>query len=80
MPNVVGLKFQDAQAALQKAGVLVPSALGYFSTFPITATWQRAAAIPSTVLTQSIAQGVTVAANAPLTLGVAEFPIGVAFP
>lgn len=80
MPNVVGLEYAAAQLALQTAGVLNPNSLGYFSPFPITAKWQRSASPPSTVLSQSIASGNSVAVNAPITLGVAQFPLGVVFP
>ena len=80
MPNVVGLEYATAQAALQKAGVYVPSSIGYFGTFPITALWQKSAQPPLTVLTQSPAANATVAVNAPVTLGVSQFKVGVAFP
>lgn len=80
MPQVVGLEYGTAQASLQAAGVLVLGSIGYFGTFPISALWVASKAIPSTVLAQSVASGATVAANAPITLTMSEFPISVAFP
>lgn len=41
MPNVVGEPLSEAQALLEGAGVLVPSAIGYFGTWPITAKWEN---------------------------------------
>jgi len=46
MPNVVGLELQAAEKALQSAGVLVPSTLGYFGQWPITAKWVSAYTAP----------------------------------
>lgn len=80
MPNVVGLELPAAQQALQSAGVLVLSSIGYFGTWPITVTWQRSTKPPSTVTAQSPANGANVAANAPVSLTAAEFPFGVAYP
>lgn len=80
MPNVVGLEYSAAQLALQNAGVYVPSTVGYFGTFPITAAWQKSAQPPSTVLSQSVASGVMLAANAPIRLGISQPPMGVVFP
>lgn len=39
MPNLYGLNLQEAQQALQAAGVLNLSALGYFGTSPISVLW-----------------------------------------
>lgn len=36
MPQVAGLLLEEAQASLEAAAVLNPSALGYFGTWPIT--------------------------------------------
>lgn len=80
MPNVVGLEFPAAQLALQAAGVLVPSSIGYFGTYPVSALWQKSASPPSTVLAQSIASGNTVSANAPVTLSLSQYPIAVVYP
>lgn len=80
MPNVVGLEFYTAQAALQTAGVLVPSSIGYFGTWPVTVAWQKSLSPPFTVLSQSIAFGNPVSANSSVTLGVAQCPLGAVFP
>lgn len=80
MPNVVGQELYTAQASLQTAGVLVPTSIGYFGTWPITALWQLSTQPIFTVLTQSVAQGATILANAPVSLGVAQPKIAVAFP
>jgi hypothetical protein len=39
MPNLYGLNLQEAQDALQIAGVLNTSALGYFGDWPISLQW-----------------------------------------
>lgn len=39
MPNLVGLNLQAAEAALESAGVINLSTLGYFGSCPITANW-----------------------------------------
>lgn len=39
MPNVVGQLLSEAQSLLEEAGVLAPSTLGYFGTWPISLTW-----------------------------------------
>lgn len=80
MPNLVGQELDNAQALLQAAGVLVPANIGYFGIWPITALWQQSILPPSTVLTQSVAQGATIAANAAISLGVSQPPISVCFP
>jgi hypothetical protein len=80
MPNVVGLELGTAQAALQAAGVLVLGAIGYFGTYPVSVSWRKSASPPLTVLSQSINSGNSVAANAALTLGVAQPPMAVVFP
>jgi len=80
MPNVVGLNYAEAEAALETAGVLVPNSIGYFGTWPITAKWQSSPSKPTTVLAQSPNSGATVAANSAVTLNLAEFPTGVVYP
>jgi beta-lactam-binding protein with PASTA domain len=80
MPNVVGLEYQAAQVSLQAAGVLVLSSIGYFGVFPITPIWQPSKQPSNTVLAQSIAQGTQVAANTPISLNIAQFPVSVASP
>jgi beta-lactam-binding protein with PASTA domain len=80
MPNVVGLEYQAAQASLQSAGVLVLGSIGYFGTFPVTPVWQKSTQPPNIVLTQSVSPGSTVSANVALTLGLSQFPLGVASP
>ena len=39
MPNLVGLLLQEALQELEEAGILVPSSIGYFGTYPITVVW-----------------------------------------
>jgi hypothetical protein len=90
MPNVVGVILQQALVLLQNAGVLVPAAIGYFGTYPVTVKF-----IPSTSVTvkdatyigdfgvvhaQSIAAGIAVTPNTPITLICSEFPANVTFP
>ena len=80
MPNVVGLELAAAQLALQNAGVLVLASIGYFGTWPITIDWIRSNTPPSTVTAQNPASGASVAANAPVTLTVSDYPVSVAYP
>jgi beta-lactam-binding protein with PASTA domain len=80
MPNLVGLEYLAALAALQSAGIFVPAALGYFGAYPISIVWQRSNLAPGTVLAQSpLALGYS-PVNGPVTLTVSEFPVSVAFP
>lgn len=78
MPNVVGLDYYAAQLSLQQAGIFVPP--GYFQPAQITASFVRSAQGGGTVLAQAPASGIQVAAGAPLSLTLAEFPVSVAFP
>jgi hypothetical protein len=79
MPNLIGYDYEDAFLILQQVNIFNPQALGYFGAFPISIIWTFGPK-PSFVLGQSIAAGLPVATNAPVTLTVAEFPMGVAFP
>lgn len=77
MPNLIGLQYQNALAALVKAGARVVP-LGYFQVDPITTSWIKAlASQPGYVLGQSIAPGQAMVANAPVTLTVSSYPMGV---
>jgi hypothetical protein len=79
MPNLVGLLLQEALQVLEEAGVLVPNAIGYFGTYPITAVWGPGK--PAGYVTaQSIAAGQGVVPNSAITLNVNEFRTGVVFP
>lgn len=80
MPNVLGLELRAAELSLQQAGVLNLASLGYFGTWPITAKWVKSASPPSTVTAQSPSSGSQIAANAAVTLTMAEFPTGVVYP
>lgn len=80
MPNVVGLQIPAAQLALQNAGVLVPASIGYFGTWPITVRWLSQAGTPGVITAQSPANGVTVAANASVSLTATEYRVGVVYP
>ena len=80
MPNVVGLEFQAAQAALVSAGVVQPPLINYFSIYPIAAKWVKSALAPNTVTAQSIASGNSVVPNTPLTLTVSQPTMAVVYP
>ena len=81
MPNVVGLVYPAALNALVAAGVRVLP-LGYFQADPVTLTWvQTTAAKTGVVTAQSPASGATnIAANAAVTLTVANYVTSVAYP
>jgi hypothetical protein len=87
MPNVVGLNLWEALDALQVAGILVPSKIGYFGTFPVSVDW--ISQLPPTpvdlaqdfiVCAQSVAPGAAATVNQAITLSVYEPPTGVVFP
>ena len=81
MPNLVGVLLQEALQILQWANILVPSSIGYFGTYPITVVWQTSSGTRGFVTGQSIAAGATgVPVNAPITLTVNDFAMGVVFP
>ena len=87
MPNVVGVNWQQATAALIVAGVVpdngsLPSGtytqLGYFAHWPVTITWANSAtAKPGVVTAQSPASSASVALNDPVSLTVASMPFSV---
>lgn len=77
MPNLIGLQYQNALAAMVAAGARVIP-LGYFQVDPVTTSWVKAqASQPGYVLAQSIASGQTIAANAPVVITVSSYPMGV---
>ena len=88
MPNVVGQILQMAIKTLEQAGVLVPSKIGYFGTYPISVNWVSAPHDPDgedtvhhgVVTAQSLAAGLAVKVNQPIILTVLEYPKNVAFP
>lgn len=80
MPNVVGLELADAQQSLRAAGVLVPTSLGYFGTWPVTALWAPSASAVNIVTAQSPTSGGIVAANSAVMLTVSEPKVGVVYP
>lgn len=81
MPNVVGLEYSAALAALVTAGVRVLP-FGYFQVDPVVLTWIKSTVTRSGfVTTQSPASGATnIAANSAVTLTVSNLPMSVAYP
>jgi len=81
MPNLVGLEYPDALAAMVKAGVRVLP-LGYFQADPVTLTWIKTAAAKSGFVTmQSPASGTAnVIANSAVNLTVSNYVVSVAYP
>jgi beta-lactam-binding protein with PASTA domain len=76
MPNVVGVEWPDALAAMVVAGVRqIP--LGYFQADPVTVVWVKATAKPGFVTAQTPNAGATLAANASATLTVSAYPVSV---
>lgn len=77
MPNLIGLQYQNALAAMVAAGVRVLP-LGYFQTDPVTLSWLTAGAVGSgTVLAQVPPSGTSIGPNAPVILTVSGFPVAV---
>lgn len=64
MPNLIGLELSEAEASMQSAGVLNPSAIGYFGTWPITVLW-KSVALAALILT---ADSILVTADSILTV------------
>lgn len=81
MPNVVGLEYPAALAALVAAGVRVLP-LGYFQVDPVTFTWiPHGGTAPGVVTAQSPSSGATgISANSAVSLTVANFAVSVAYP
>lgn len=81
MPYLFGFELPIAQDLLQQAGILKLSALGYFSVWPVTVKWLSGTGQSAEIVVSQVpAFGANVAVNAPVTLGVAELPISVAYP
>jgi beta-lactam-binding protein with PASTA domain len=80
MPNVIGKILFEAISTLQAAGVLVPSQLGYFSIYPISARWVPSTVNRGVVTGQSLAAGLTATVNQAITLTVNDYPFSVSFP
>ena len=80
MPNVVGLELPAAQLALQTAGILVLTSIGYFGTWPITVIWVQSKQPPGTVLAQNPVAGNFVPVNGNVIFTVSEYPMSVAYP
>lgn len=75
MPNVVGQNYDEAVVTLTEAGIyVVYPAYAFFSPPQITVEWQKGG-IAGLVLEQVPAEGVEVAAGAPITLTVSTFPM-----
>ncbi len=80
MPNVVGLEYPAALAAMVTAGVRVLP-LGYFQTDPVILVWQNSATVkPTFVISQAPSSGAMAAANSAVTLTVSNPPMSVAYP
>lgn len=88
MPNVVGLNWQQATAYLIQAGItpnngLLPGSrytnVGYFDAWPVAIKWRTKTGMPpGTTTDQYPSVGTVVPFNTPVTLIVANFPLGVA--
>lgn len=81
MPNVVGLEYPAALAALVTAGVRVLP-LGYFQVDPVIFTWvPHGSSAVGVVTAQSPSSGTTgVVANSAVKLTVANYAVSVAYP
>lgn len=88
VPNLVGMILQEAEHALQVAGILVPTSIGYFGVWPITVIWvinppTLLANNPSNfpvVIAQSIPPGSSGTPNMAITLTVIQPAGGVSYP
>lgn len=75
MPNVIGQNYAEAVLNLTIAGVYVPAPAYAFEPNQITVAWQKVGGVGGIVQAQSPASGATVAAGAPITLTVSDFPM-----
>lgn len=80
LPNLIGLELYDGIAVLEEAGVLVPTKIGYFGTYPITVEWQQSPVTGGTILNQLPVAGSGAKANQLMTLTVSQYPVSVSFP
>lgn len=76
MPNIIDLLFYEGLQLLIAAGVFAPSQIGYFGKDPITVKLVRSSKPPGTILSTTPVAGTHTTVNQPVTLVVAEFPIG----
>ncbi len=79
MPNLVGLNLQEAESALEAAGVINLSTLGYFGVWPITPKWV-AGGKGGIVQAQSPSSGAHPAVNSSITLTIGQYAVGVSYP
>ena len=88
MPALVGMNWQQATAVLIRASItpdngLVPGtvypAVGYFDKWPVAIVWVVGASgvKPCEVTAQLPVAGVTLAFNAPITLTLENYPLGI---
>jgi hypothetical protein len=80
MPNLVGLEYPAALAAMVSAGVrAIP--LGYFQDDPVIIAFTSTAAKPGFVVSQAPASGTqNVVANSAALLTAGRFPMSIAYP
>ena len=78
MPNLVGLNLQEAEQALESAGVINLSTLGYFGVWPITPKWV-AGGKGGIVQAQSPSSGSQAAVNSSIVLTLGQYTVGVSY-
>lgn len=78
MPNLVGLNLQEAEAALESAGVINLATLSYFSVWPVSPTWVNGGK-GGIVQAQSPASSSQVVANSPIALTLGQYAVGVSY-
>lgn len=77
MPNVVGLEWAAAFAAMVSAGARVVP-LGYFQPDPVFIVWKKSAATEGTVTAQAPIAGASISPNGAAVLTVSAPPVSVA--
>lgn len=75
MPNLIGLNYDAALAAMTAAGVRSIQ-LGYFQTDPVTVGWIKGGT-PGVVVAQNPNAGQALALNSPVTITMTSYPMGV---
>jgi beta-lactam-binding protein with PASTA domain len=76
MPNLAGLNYQEAQDALEEAGIYVSyPAYAFLSPAQITVQWESSGPEGGLVVAQVPLSGATVAQGAPITLTLSTFPV-----
>jgi len=80
MPSVIGFNFWEALLILEQAGAYLPNKLGYFSTFPVSSTFEPSTQNAGIVLAQNPGFHAPIYPNSPIILTLADYPMSAVEP